>query len=122
MAQLHKKFEDHQVKELICCYLAKEIKRSYIKEILGIKRRRFCKLVKDYHENTGSFSVEYKRKVYCNKLIGGSKVLLTLYNYSYLKVGLLSLYERKVTGKIIYITNFPPPIASRNNLYETNTE
>ena len=30
MAQLHKKFEDHQIKELICRYLAKEIEKSYI--------------------------------------------------------------------------------------------
>jgi len=28
MGQLHKKFEDYQVKELICRYLAKEIERT----------------------------------------------------------------------------------------------
>jgi len=49
MAQMHKKFEDHQIKELICRYLTKEIERNYIQEILGIKRRRFCQLVKKYH-------------------------------------------------------------------------
>ena len=55
MAQLHKKFTDHQVKELICRYLAKEIERSYIEEILGIKRRRFYQLVKEYRKNPDSF-------------------------------------------------------------------
>ena len=62
MAQLHKKFTDHQVKELICRYLAKEIERSYIEEILGIKRRRFCQLVREYRNDPDSFSIEYKRK------------------------------------------------------------
>ena len=62
MVQLHKKFEDHQVKELICCYLAGKIERSYIEEILGIKRRRFCQLVKEYRNDPDSFSIEYKRK------------------------------------------------------------
>ena len=41
MAQLHKKFSDSQVKELVCRYLTGEIERNYIQEILGIKRRRF---------------------------------------------------------------------------------
>jgi len=47
MEQLHKKFQDHQVKELICCYLGKEIERSYIQEILGIGKTRFLVLVKN---------------------------------------------------------------------------
>ncbi|MHB8278410.1 MAG: hypothetical protein ACYDIA_12260 [Candidatus Humimicrobiaceae bacterium] len=63
MPQLHKKFEDHQIKELICRYLAKEIERSYIQEILGIKRRRFCQLVKEYHNDPDNFSIEYKKKM-----------------------------------------------------------
>ena len=45
MAQLHKKFEDHQIKELICRYLTKEIERNYIQEILGIGKTRFFALV-----------------------------------------------------------------------------
>ena len=62
MAQLHKKFSDSQVKELVCRYLTGEIERNYIQEILGIKRRRFCQLVKEYRENPDNFSIEYKRK------------------------------------------------------------
>jgi len=61
VGQLHKNFEDHQVKKLICRYTAKEIERSYIEEILGIKRRRFCQLVKKYRKNPDNFSIEYKR-------------------------------------------------------------
>jgi len=62
MAQLHKKFTDSQVKELMERYLKKEIKRTYLQEILGIKRRRFCALVKQYRENPDSFSIQYLRK------------------------------------------------------------
>ena len=51
MGQLHKKFQDHQVKELIQRYLSKEIERSYIQEILGIKKTRFFALVKKYKED-----------------------------------------------------------------------
>ena len=40
MAQLHKRFTDSQVKELMGRYLKKEIKRTYLQEILGVKRRR----------------------------------------------------------------------------------
>jgi len=43
--QLHKRFNDAQVKDLIERYLKKEIARPYIQEILGIKRRWFCRLV-----------------------------------------------------------------------------
>ena len=44
MAQLHKKFTDSQVKELIERYLKREIERKYIQQILGIKNRRFFTL------------------------------------------------------------------------------
>jgi hypothetical protein len=42
MVQLHKRFTDSQVKELIERYLKKAIKRGYIKEVLGIGKRGFC--------------------------------------------------------------------------------
>ena len=62
MAQLHKKFTNSQVKELMERYLKKEIKRSYLQEILGIKRRRFCLLAKKYRKNPDSFSIQYHRE------------------------------------------------------------
>jgi len=37
MAQVHKRFNDEQIKEVITRYLAKEIKRKYIQAVLGIK-------------------------------------------------------------------------------------
>jgi len=119
MGQLHKKFEDRQVKELICRYLAKEIERSYIQEILGIKRRRFCQLVKEYRENPDNFSIEYKRGNATRKiskdiedsimkeltiekqLITDPEVPLRSYNYSYIKDRLLSVYDQKVSAPTI---------------------
>jgi len=119
MGQLHKKFEDRQVKELICRYLAKEIERSYIQEILGIKRRRFCQLVREYRNDPDSFSIEYKRKDATRKiskdiedsimkeleiekqLIADPEVPLRSYNYSYIKDRLLSVYGQKVSTPTI---------------------
>ena len=61
MSQLHKKFTDSQVKELIERYLKKEIERNYIQEILGIKKRRFFSLVSKYRANPSEFSIQYQR-------------------------------------------------------------
>ena len=112
MAQLHKKFTDSQVKELMERYLKKEIKRSYLQEILGVKRRRFCVLVKQYRENPDSFSIQYKRKgkTRClsptieknilkelrfeKKLIKDKGVPLKSYNYSFIKSQLETKYNQ----------------------------
>ena len=119
MEQLHKKFQDHQVKELICRYLGKEIERSYIQEILGIGKTRFFALVKKYNEDPESFSIEYKRKGTSRKiskdiedsimkeleiekqLIEDPEVPLRSYNYSYIKDRLMSNYKQKVSTPTI---------------------
>ena len=62
MSQLHKKFTDSQVKELVGHYLNKEIKRKFLKEILGIGKTRFFELVKNYSEKKDDFSIEHLRK------------------------------------------------------------
>jgi len=119
MEQLHKKFQDHQVKELICRYLSKEIGRSYIQEILGIGKTRFFALVKKYNEDPDNFSIEYKRKGISRKiskdiedsimkeleiekkLIADPEVPLRSYNYSYIKDRLKSNYKQKVSTPTI---------------------
>ena len=119
MAQLHKNFTDHQVKELICRYLGKEIERSYIQEILGIGKTRFFALVKKYNEDQDSFSIEYKRKGTSRKiskdieynimkeleiekqLIADPEVPLRSYNYSYIADRLLSTYGQRVSTPTI---------------------
>jgi len=111
MEQLHKKFTDSQVKELIYRYLEKEIEKSYIEEILRIKRRRFYQLVKKYQDNPDNFSIEYKRKKASRKiskdiednimkelkiekqLIVNPEVPLRSYNYSYIADRLASIFR-----------------------------
>lgn len=115
MTQLHKKFTDDQVKELIKRYLKKEIERSYIEEILDIKRRRFCKLVKKYRNDPDNFSIQYKREMPTRNiskdieeniikelsieknLIADVNVPLKTYNYSYIKDRLEIVYDQKVS-------------------------
>jgi len=119
MRQLHKKFQDHQVKKLICRYLGKEIERSYIQGILGIGKTRFFALVKKYNEDPDSFSIEYKRKgtsrkiskdieynimkelAIEKKLIADPEVPLRSYNYSYIKDRLMSVYSQRVSTPTI---------------------
>jgi hypothetical protein len=114
MAQLHKKFTDEQVKELLSRYLKREIERDYIQEIFGIKRRRFCELVKKYQEDPNSFSIQYTRKKATRKipqmaeknilkelsiekkLIQDKDVPIRSYNYSYIKDHLENAYDQKV--------------------------
>ncbi len=59
MAQIHKRFGDSDVKDLLKKYVKKEIERKYIEDILGIKSRRFCELVKSYKDNPDTFTVKY---------------------------------------------------------------
>ena len=62
MARLHKKFTDHQVKDLLQRYLQNKIERPYIQQILGIGKTRFFALIKKYHVNSSSFSIQYARE------------------------------------------------------------
>ena len=69
MVQIHKKFNDIQVKELIERYIANKIGRKYVQEILGIKKTRFFALVKQVKENPKTFSFLYTRKTPTRKNI-----------------------------------------------------
>jgi hypothetical protein len=113
--QLHKRFNDAQIKELIERYVKGEIKRVYIQEILGVKRRWFCRLVKQYRSNPEGFSVCYSRKGKTRSIARGiekniikeltidkgliedKKVPLKRYNYSYIKTRLADKYRQIVS-------------------------
>lgn len=115
MTQIHKKFTDSQVKELMEHYLKKEIKRSYLQEILGVKRRRLCALVKQYRQNPEGFSIQYHRKKksrsialnveenilkelkFEQKLIQDKDVPLKSYNYSFVKEQLKTKHNQQVS-------------------------
>ncbi len=115
MVQLHRKFTDEQVKELIEKYLRKEIERKYLQEILGINKTRFFALVKAYRDNPLAFSIQYMRKgktralpkaVERNilkelsiekRLIEDKDVPIHSYNYSYIKDRMENNYKQQVS-------------------------
>ena len=113
--QLHKNFVDGQVKLLLKSYTDKKIKINYILSILGIKRRRFFKLLNRYKKDPDNFSIQYNRKTINRKidkaietniikelntekdLIQAKEVPIRWYNYSYIKDILENDYHQKVS-------------------------
>ncbi len=127
--QLHKNFTDDQVKSFLKSYLDKEIKISYILQMLKIKRRRFFKLLAKYRKDPDSFSIQYERKTINRKigpdieknivkaleiekgLIENKEIPIRYYNYSYIK----DLLEQKYSQKVSLPTIIDR--AKRNNFY-----
>lgn len=115
MSQLHKRFTSNQVKELLERYAKNEVKRKYIQEILGIERRRFFLLLKQFKEDPQHFTIQYRRtkpprtiatEIEQNilqelaiekKIIQNKDIPLRSYNYSYLKDHLRKTYRQKVS-------------------------
>jgi hypothetical protein len=113
MSQLHKRFTDVQVKELLERYLRHEIERSYVQEILGIGKSRLFLLLKSYRKNPKTFSLQYEREgrsiapdiernifkelVIEKKIIENPEVPLRSYNYSYIQKRLQTTYHQSVS-------------------------
>jgi hypothetical protein len=115
MSQLHKRFTSEEVKKLLDRYLKNEIERTYIQEMLGIKRRRFFVLLKQYKENPQDFNVQYRRTraprtispmieqnilkelSIDQKIIQNKEIPLKSYNYSFIKDRLKRTYHQKVS-------------------------
>jgi uncharacterized protein (UPF0216 family) len=115
MEQVHKRFTDKQVRELLERYVAGKIERRYVQEILGIKKRRFFPLLAAFKQNPAHFSVAYTRngtprtispdvehnivkELEIDKgLIEDPDVPLKRYNYSYVRDRLQSKYHQKVS-------------------------
>ncbi|MDR2709243.1 MAG: hypothetical protein LBC07_04650, partial [Elusimicrobiota bacterium] len=68
MKQVHKRFDNKQVKEMFKKYEQGKLKREALEEILSIKRTHFFRLLKQYRRDTEGFNIEYKRKRITNKL------------------------------------------------------
>jgi len=112
---LHKKFSTEEVKILLQKYLNEKIELVYILKILGIKRRRFFRLLKEYKKDPDSFSIQYKRTIPTRKisrdveknivnelkkekeLIEDKEIPLTFYNYSYIKDLISQKYKQEVS-------------------------
>lgn len=111
MAQIHKTFSTEQVKDLFKRYMDKQIERTYIQELLGIKKAQFFRLLKEYRNSPADFSIDYLRtspkristKVKENiikelqidkEAIEDKNVPLKYYNYSYIKDRLTKVYNQ----------------------------
>jgi len=115
MKQLHKKFTDFQIKDLLTRYLKKKVEREEIQKVLGIKKTRFFALVKRLKDDPENFSVLYSRRIPTRTiskaietniikelntekdLIQAKEVPIRWYNYSYIKDILEKDYNQKVS-------------------------
>lgn len=114
MAQLHKRFSDEQIKDMLKRYLNGEIDRSYLQQMLGIGKSRFFSLIYQYRRSPESFSVQYQRRSPLRidpktessilkelkidqQAIENPQIPLRSYNYSYVKERLSSKYRQKAS-------------------------
>ena len=115
MAQLHKKFTDSQIKEMLQRYLNNEIERPYIQQILGVGKTRFFALLKSYQADRAGFSIQYRRQTKSRsiapaieknilkeltiekRLIQDKDVPIRSYNYSYVRTRLQTDYGQKIS-------------------------
>jgi hypothetical protein len=115
MVQLHKRFTDSQVKELIERYLNKEIERGYIQEVLGIGKTRFFALINAYRHSPHEFSIQYERNSKTRTIpqavednilkelqiekhmIENPDIPVRHYNYSYIRDLLRETHHQKVS-------------------------
>ena len=115
MKQLHKKFTDCQVKDLMERYLKRKIERKDLEKVLGIKKTRFFALIKRFKDDPENFSVSYFRSTPTRTiskaietniikelniekdLIKTKDAPIRCYNYSYIKDILENDYNQKVS-------------------------
>jgi hypothetical protein len=115
MAQLHKKFTNEQVKDLMNRYSRGEIKREHVQTILNIGKSRFFSLLNLYRKDPIAFSIAYKRTkatriiakpieqniikelVVAKKFIDNKDMPIWSYNYSFIKNDLEKRYRQQVS-------------------------
>jgi hypothetical protein len=114
MAQLHRRFTDDQVKDMLRRYVDHEIERGYLQTMLGVGKARFFHLLTRYRTNPDAFSVQYRRAssarldpaIESNILkelridqqaIRNPAIPLRVYNYSYVRQRLQAHYRQQVS-------------------------
>jgi hypothetical protein len=115
MAQLHKRFTDTQVKDMLQRYLNREIERTYLQAILGVGKARFFRLLKHYRANPKTFSIQYARRTPNRRLdsrieqnilkeltidqqaIQNPHIPLRSYNYSYVQRRLQTMHRQQAS-------------------------
>lgn len=112
MGQLHKRFTDEQVKDMLQRYLKQEIEGPYIRAMLGLGKTQFFKLLGRYQANPTTFSIQYTRRTPTHRLdphieqnivkelaidqraIQNPQIPLRAYNYSYVQRRLQTHYRQ----------------------------
>ena len=114
MGQLHTRFTDEQVKDMLQRYLKQELEGPYIRTMLGLGKTQFFKLISRYHANPAAFSVQYhrlspvrldptiepnilKELAIDQQAIRNPQVPLRSYNYSYVRQRLQTHYHQRVS-------------------------
>lgn len=114
MAQLHNRFTDEQVRNMLQRYLDREIERSYLQSVLGIGKAHFFRLLKQYRTQPNGFSIQYRRSSPCRldprieeyivkelaidqQAIENPQIPLRGYNYSYVKERLKNKYRQQAS-------------------------
>lgn len=115
MAQLHKKFTDEQIKDIMKRYLNGEIKREHVQTILNIGKSRFFSLLDLYRKEPAGFSIAYKRTkatrviakpieqnilkelTVAKNFIDNKDMPIWSYNYSFIKSELEKRYKQTVS-------------------------
>jgi len=119
--QIHKKFTNEQIKDLMKRYLDNQIKREHVERILGIGKTRFFALLKSYRSNPEKFSIGYarirptraidpaieknlqKELKTTKKFIDNKDIPIWSYNYSFIKNDLKRRYKQKISLSTIIL-------------------
>ena len=115
MGQLHKRFTDEQVKDILTRYLKREIEGPYVRAVLGLSKTHFFRLLTRYQANPTTFSIQYTRRTPTRRLnprieqtivrelmidqqaIQNPQIPLRYYNYSYVKERLKNKYHQRAS-------------------------
>lgn len=114
--QLHKRFVEDQVKDIVTKYIEKKLRAKEACRYLGIGRTRLHQLVKDYLSDPQKPVAGYKRSVPTRKIkqsikehilaelsfekekiIDNPNVPTNRYNYSYIRNLLIEKYDEQVS-------------------------
>lgn len=115
-AQLHKRFTNVQVQDIVGKYVKRQVRAKEACRYLGIGRTRLHALTKAYRSNPENLVLFYQRKTPTNvlkpsikdhiltelkfekeKIIDNPNVPTNHYNYSYIRNLMLEKYEEKVS-------------------------
>ncbi len=113
--QIHKKFTNDQVKDLMQRYIKSAIKRQHVQTILNIGKSRFFCLLKAYRQEPANFTIAYQRTKPTRSIdpgvdknilkelkttkqfIDNKDIPIRSYNYSFIRNDLARRYHQDVS-------------------------